>query len=394
MNQKGNLKTIVFCTQVYFLDAAIEYIQLLTLKGYKTHVLIELSPNQLKANILNIDVDLTQYPALTSFNLIVKDWKLENLAPYFKKCVSVNFVVYPTKKIWQTKRVSNLMEKHISKIKPDFIHLDDFSSRTVFSLPYYFFNREKLIANIHDPLTHSGEFQWSREVYRKIWFNLVGKFVVFSEYSKKILEPQLRKSKKIYVLSLMPYTIYKSFLQNNKMVIRDYISFVGRISPYKGVELFVGTFKGLKRNFPNIKFYIGGKTINGYEPYFLNLDDKNVVVENKFLSNLEIAEIINKSKIVICPYIDATQSGVVMTAYGLGCPVLVTNTGGLPEYVIHNSTGVISVEATEDCIESTLNEYLQQNKEERLLENVKQLQYSNRFEKMNKIKMDELYNCN
>jgi len=393
MKQKENLKTIVFCTQVYFLDAAIEYIRLLAAEGYKTHVLIELSPNQLKANILNIDTDLNKFPALTSFEKVVEEWKLEYLSPYFENCISVNFVVYPTKKLWKTRAVSKELEKHISKIQPDFIHLDDFSGRTLFNLPFFFFRRKKMIANIHDPLTHSGEFEWQRELYRKVWFNLVDKFVVFSKFSEKILLPQLKSSKKIYVLNLMPYTIYKSFLQTKKNYSREYISFVGRISPYKGIELFVGTFEGLKRDYPNIKFYIGGKSINGYYPSFLNLKNENVVIENQFLSNAEIANIISKSKIVICPYIDATQSGVVMTAYGLGCPVLVTNTGGLPEYINHNLTGVIAEDATKECIEHTLNEFLGQNKLEQFLENVNQLQFSNEFEEINKKKMVELYNC-
>ncbi|WP_435654855.1 glycosyltransferase family 4 protein [Cellulophaga baltica] len=391
MKQKENLKTIVFCTQVYFLDAAIEYIRLLAAEGYKTHVLIELSPNQLKANILNIDTDLNKFPALTSFEKVVEEWKLEYLSPYFENCISVNFVVYPTKKLWKTRAVSKELEKHISKIQPDFIHLDDFSSRTLFNLPFFFFRRKKMIANIHDPLTHTGEFEWQRELYRKVWFNLIDKFVVFSKFSEKILKPQLRKSKKVIVSRLMPYTIYKSFLPTGKSNSKDYISFVGRISPYKGIELFVGAFDGLILKHPDVKFYIGGKSINGYNPDFLNVKSKNVTIENKFLSNVEMATIISNSKLVVCPYKDATQSGVIMTAYALGCPVLVTNTGGLPEYTLHNETGIIAKDGTQECIENTIDDFLTHQKAQQLLENVNQIQYSNQFEEINKTKIEELY---
>lgn len=34
---------------------------------------------------------------------------------------------------------------------------------------------------------------------------------------------------------------------------------------------------------------------------------------------------------VVCPYTDATQSGVVMSAFAYNKPVLVTDVGGLPE---------------------------------------------------------------
>ncbi len=42
-----------------------------------------------------------------------------------------------------------------------------------------------------------------------------------------------------------------------------------------------------------------------------------------------------QSTFVVCPYLDATQSGVVLTAYAFGKPVIATQVGGLPEYVHH-----------------------------------------------------------
>ena len=45
--------------------------------------------------------------------------------------------------------------------------------------------------------------------------------------------------------------------------------------------------------------------------------------------------------IVVCPYIDATQSGVVLTAYAFKRPVVATKIGGLPQYVKHEITGLI-----------------------------------------------------
>ena len=93
-----NYKDIIYCTQVYFLDTAIEYVKLLSNIGYNVHVIIEISPKQLNANILSIDTDLSQYATLTSFNEIKNDWHLNFLEPYFKNCKSVNFAVFPTKK--------------------------------------------------------------------------------------------------------------------------------------------------------------------------------------------------------------------------------------------------------------------------------------------------------
>ena len=96
------VKKIVYSTQVYFLDTAIEYIHLLAENGYSVHVLIELSPNQLKANILDIDANLSSFRPLTPFKEVEKAWGLEYLSPYFQKCSSVNFTVFPSKSLKNT----------------------------------------------------------------------------------------------------------------------------------------------------------------------------------------------------------------------------------------------------------------------------------------------------
>jgi glycosyltransferase involved in cell wall biosynthesis len=45
--------------------------------------------------------------------------------------------------------------------------------------------------------------------------------------------------------------------------------------------------------------------------------------------------------VVALPYIDATQSGVIATAYNFGRPVVATTVGGLPSMVDHRRTGLL-----------------------------------------------------
>src|SRR5690606_26719718 len=48
-----------------------------------------------------------------------------------------------------------------------------------------------------------------------------------------------------------------------------------------------------------------------------------------------------ESQFVVCPYKDATQSGVIMTSFALNKPVIATNVGGLKEMIIHNHSGIL-----------------------------------------------------
>ena len=383
---------IVFYTQVYFLDAAIEYVKLLAKQNFEVHVLIELSPNQLKANILDINTELSSYKALTSFQEVAEDWNLEFLSSYFAKCKSVHFCIYPTKKLRSTWSVSETISNFIIELKPDYIQMDDFTQRSAFLLPLFYRLRKKLLLNIHDPISHSGEFQFKRELQKKIWFWLVPHYVVFSEYSKSILAPQLSKSKKITSLRLMPYTVYTSFLdKKNSESPKNYISFVGRISPYKGIEQFIEAIPKVLAVFPDQQFYIGGKTITGYTPTFLNTTQKNVTIKNAFLTNSNLAAIINDSCLLVCPYKDATQSGVIMSAYALACPVLVTNTGGLPEYVQEGKTGVIAPPNSAEQIAVGIIAFLEKKAAKKGVDQLSKEDFTLDFESHNKKYFNTLY---
>jgi glycosyltransferase involved in cell wall biosynthesis len=62
---------------------------------------------------------------------------------------------------------------------------------------------------------------------------------------------------------------------------------------------------------------------------------------NRYIPNNELADLIRQSEIVVCPYTDATQSGVVMTAYAFNKPVIASAVGGFLDAVEHDKTGLL-----------------------------------------------------
>jgi glycosyltransferase involved in cell wall biosynthesis len=65
------------------------------------------------------------------------------------------------------------------------------------------------------------------------------------------------------------------------------------------------------------------------------------IVHNEFISEQSTAEYFRRASIVVLPYIEASQSGVIPLAYSAGKPVVATNVGGLPEMVEHGRTGYV-----------------------------------------------------
>jgi glycosyltransferase involved in cell wall biosynthesis len=60
-----------------------------------------------------------------------------------------------------------------------------------------------------------------------------------------------------------------------------------------------------------------------------------------YISNARLVQLLASALVVVCPYVDATQSGVVLTAFAFEKPVVATRVGGLPEYVQDGQTGLL-----------------------------------------------------
>lgn len=355
------MKKVIYYTQIFYLDAALEHIKLASQK-HDLHVYIEIAPESTRANIFNLNVNLNNYKTIVAFEDVVADWKLFDLQPYFAKCKSVVFVVHNFKRslsFSSLQRAYHLIGD-MKKKNPDCIHFDDLSLRMIGLLPLVVEKKRMIVMNVHDPKPHSGERDYKKEVIKKIFFKIINQFVCFSEHSKSELSSIIPAGKRITVLYLLPYSYYRNFIPQNVDQEKSKVTFVGRISKYKGIELFLNALPIIKQSYPNQKFCIAGKLIPNYNPPFDDFLNVDLEVINEHLSNERLTEIIISSKVIICPYLDATQSGVIMTANALRRPVIVTPVGGLPEYVVEGRTGSVVKELTPESLAASILSFLKE----------------------------------
>ena len=64
-------------------------------------------------------------------------------------------------------------------------------------------------------------------------------------------------------------------------------------------------------------------------------------IHNEYISKEQIVRLFEKTKLVVLPYTDASQSGVIPIAYAYKKPVIVTDVGSIPETVEDGKTGLI-----------------------------------------------------
>ena len=145
-----------------------------------------------------------------------------------------------------------------------------------------------------------------------------------------------------------------------------YILFFGLVRNYKGLDLLLDVMASEKIKKMGIKLIIAGEFYDSKQKYMhmidsLKLNDR-VVVHDKYIPNDEVKNYFCASDIVVQPYRSASQSGVSMVAMNFNKPLLLTDVGGLSEYVDHNVDGYL-VSPDVESIVFALQDYYNNNRE-------------------------------
>jgi D-inositol-3-phosphate glycosyltransferase len=120
------------------------------------------------------------------------------------------------------------------------------------------------------------------------------------------------------------------------------VLFFGLVRKYKGLDILL---KALDRATTQVTLLVAGEWYEGESELkqlitSLGLADR-VICRNEYIPDSEVATYFSAADVLVQPYRNATQSGVVQTAYHFGKPSIVTGVGGLPEMVRHGESGLV-----------------------------------------------------
>lgn len=214
--------------------------------------------------------------------------------------------------------------------------------------------KEKVVLSVHDPFPHSGQSLKSKIISdsaRCLYFKLFKNLLIFNDAQKKeFIEHYGLKNKNIIVSRLSSYTCLRPVAPSETTVKDDnYILFAGRITKYKGLQYLLPAFVKIHDTYPDVRLIVAGSGEFSFDDsLYRNLD--YIEFRHRFIPDTELIDLIKHCKFMVCPYTDATQSGVIMSAFAFNKPVLATNVGGLPEMVKDGVFGEIVKEKDEDAI--------------------------------------------
>ena len=127
----------------------------------------------------------------------------------------------------------------------------------------------------------------------------------------------------------------------------------GRMWAYKGLALALDAVRRLPRGHATLRIAGRGAALEQ-----AGSPAGDVVVVDRWLSEMELLEEIDRTDLVLFPYLDASQSGLVPLALSRGRPAIVTPVGGLPEQVHDQEDGIVADASTPDALAAAISQFV------------------------------------
>jgi glycosyltransferase involved in cell wall biosynthesis len=218
--------------------------------------------------------------------------------------------------------------------------------------------RIKIVYTVHDVLPHDEDTADNRTFYKKV-YQYPDKLIVHSENNRKeLLELFSIDPTKICVI---PHGCQSVFFDNFGMSLTTarrhlgipldarVILFFGLIKRYKGLEYLLKAFETIEHRCEKVVLLIAGSFPTqspDVRQYYSTLlaeysGHDNVRFVDGYVPVEEASHYFCASDLVVLPYVKASQSGVLLSAYAAGKPVVVTATGGLGEVVRDGESGLV-----------------------------------------------------
>lgn len=264
----------------------------------------------------------------------------EEINKYVGDISKVKFFIFHNLKLRSVRNVFLTFRLSRKLRNYDIIHFN--GTNGVLPLLILLLRKKRLVFTIHDIRSHSGE---------RTRFNFAEKF---NDYLVKSSYPIIIHNRQDYnflannfsgkagKFNFIPFgvlDVYHGFKNKSVIAPSSDLLFFGRISPYKGIEYLVSAIELLKKRGLSVRTIIAG-----HGSVYFNTEkfaELNIILINNYITNEYLVSLIENTKIIVCPYTDATQSGVVMTAFAFNKAVIASDVGSFSELINDGLNGFL-----------------------------------------------------
>ncbi|MCI9879204.1 MULTISPECIES: glycosyltransferase family 4 protein [Methylobacterium] len=243
----------------------------------------------------------------------------------------------------------------IAAFRPDVLHVqeqpDKLTARIVGLLRW----RLPILMTVHDPRPHSGRdaaYARRQDVFRQRLRAAASAFHVHGDHCRREMIHAVGTGRAIvdtlHGVILCPEPAERRAPEGGRML------FFGRMEAYKGLETLLDAADILQRDNVACRIVVAGRgpELDRLRPRLLQ--QPCIEVLEKFLTPAEATEQFQRAEIVVAPYQDATQSGVVAAAVGNGRAIVASAVGGLVDAVSDGVSGLLLEPGRPDVLAEAL----------------------------------------
>ena len=242
------------------------------------------------------------------------------------------------------------------KAKGDIVHFQHWQFYAnlmyCFTLPIVKIRGKKIIITVHNVTPHTTDLAsvFLDKKLNRIIFPFADHFIVHNKRNiDKFLKLYKIDENKISIIphgTMMPYQKIKNI---SKEEARKYLNissdkkvilFFGYMWNYKGLDVLLKSLKIVKENMNDVVLLLAGQPLRDWEKYEKiikeNRLDDCIIKALKYIPDPEIEYYFSSADLVALPYYEHpfdTHGGVGALALSFNNPMIVTDVGGLPEYV-------------------------------------------------------------
>ncbi len=351
---------IAYISSAFLADCDLPLLHEMHKDGHEVHYFLQMSDSSRQATVINVPqmkpegglFSATEYPALAH---LAQYLPLENI--YVVNMPKARDWAYSSlKAVWK-------LYRFLKKGGFDVIHITSPLRYGTFLL---YGLRRKMVLTMHDPLPHSSDMRRLNRFHRWVAFRSVRDIIILSASLKDEFARKCHvDSQNIHMSRFGIYNILHNVEPAKMDLPKKYILYAGSINPHKGIKFLCEAMRLISRKHPDLSLVIAGRGAFDFdiEAY---MKDCPIQLINRFVTDGELVTLMKNSSLVVCPYIDATQSGVIMSSFALDKPVIATNVGALGEMFTDGVHGLLVEAKSGDAIAEAVDKMMQPGVLERM----------------------------
>ncbi len=231
--------------------------------------------------------------------------------------------------------------------RPDVVHFLGENNIWLNLLPPLL-GRTPIVTTVHDIEHHPGDIE-SRRVPRLFIDQFIRQSDAIIVHGERLRAAALTRlptpADRIFVFPHPALTYYSRLAQRSGMARTEdglfRVLFFGRIYEYKGLKYLIEAAQLALPRLPALRVVVAGRGDDPTKDGASILRPETFELRNRFIPDLELAQLLTDADVLALPYIEASQSGVLMVALAFGLPVVATNVGEIADAVRGAGIGMV-----------------------------------------------------